>query len=97
MNIPNKIEIAGLIYTVKLVNPESAELNYGTLNGSQSKQTCEIFLNELLNGQHLNQSFLHEITHAILDALSISDRETMLDERFVESFSQILHQVTKQI
>lgn len=97
MKIPEKLEIRGLIYSIEDHPSDSVHLNNGVCNGTQTKQNCKICLNNQLNQQHKELTFTHETVHAILDALSISDREIMLDERFVESFSQILYQVIKQL
>ena len=97
MKIPKQIEIAGIVYDIEIVKPDDPKLDYGRQMGLQDPKSCSIFLEHRLNEQVEAQVFIHEITHAILDALQISDREIMLDERFVESFSQLLHQVIKQL
>lgn len=97
MKIPDTITVAGITYKIRRVNPENAKLNYGVYNGMQVKQTSEIFLNNSLTGDQELQTFMHEITHAICDALGITQQGITIDERFTESFSQILLQVVQQL
>lgn len=97
MKIPEQLEVGGLVYSVEEHPSDSPMLNHGVLNGSQTKQSCEICLNNQLNQQHKEQTFTHETIHAICDVLSISGQNIEIDERFVESFSQILYQVIKQL
>lgn len=97
MKIPEKLQVAGMTYTVEDVESDSIKLEYGVYNGAHFEQTLEIFLNKALNEQHKEQTFVHECVHAILDTLQVSNQEIRIDERFVESFSQILYQIIKQL
>ncbi len=97
MKIPEKLEVAGLVYTIEEHPSDSPMLNHGVLNGAQTKQACQICLNNQLPQQHKEMTFTHEFIHAICDALMISNQNVEIDERFVESFSQILYQVLKQL
>lgn len=97
MKIPETITVAGIDYSIEEKEPDACELDYGRTTGSQCKGINLICIRETLSGQQKEQTVLHEITHAICDALNVSDRQIWIDERFVESFSQILYQVIKQL
>lgn len=97
MKIPDTITVAGITYTVEEKEPDSVELDYGHLRGSQSSLKNLISISNSLNEQQKEQTFLHEVTHSILDALALSEQQVWIDERFVESFSQILFQVVQQL
>ena len=97
MKIPKEIEVAGIVYNIKKVEPEDPNLNHGNLVASQNKMNNLICLSNTLNDQQMGQSFTHEVVHAICDALDVSWEEIKVDERFVESFSQLLYQVIKQL
>lgn len=97
MKIPEKITIVGIDYEVKEVPINDPKLNYGHMTGSQYSVNQSICLSEDNKGDYKNQVFVHELVHAICDALNISHETIVIDERFVESFSQILYQVIKQL
>lgn len=97
MKIPEKLEVAGLVYEIKQVPPDSVELNSGNANGLHSFQNCCIFLNKDMNTQQKELSLLHELTHAVNDTLNVSFTSIEIDERYVESFSRVWYQVLKQL
>jgi Zn-dependent peptidase ImmA (M78 family) len=97
MIIKDKIQIAGLTYEIRQVHPDCIELNSGNANGLHSFQNCIIFLNESLSEQQKEITLLHELTHAVNDTLDVSFKDINCDERYVESFSRIWHQVMLQI
>lgn len=87
MKIPDKLEVAGLIYTVEKIPAETKELEYGLYCGLHSSHNATISLKDCLPEQTMKQAFVHEFVHAICDALNITDDKIDIDERFVESFS----------
>ena len=93
MIIKDKIQIAGLIYEIKQMPPDSVELNSGSANGLHSFQNCIISMSD----QQKEITLLHELTHAVNDTLDVSFKDINCDERYVESFSRIWHQVILQI
>jgi len=97
MKIPEKLEVAGITYDIKEVESDCPELSYGGLVGSQYHTEQYIMLSEKLKGDVKCQVFTHEFVHAICDSLNITDETVCIDERFVESFSQLLYQVLKQL
>ena len=42
-------------------------------------------------------SLIHELTHAVNDALNVSFTSIEIDERYVESFSRIWYQILEQL
>lgn len=98
MKIPEKLEVAGIVYDVSTVSQNDADLNRGSNAASQYMPFQFIKLSDKYEeGDYKNQSFTHEFTHAILDALDVSHQTIEIDERFVESFSQLLYQILKQL
>jgi len=97
MKIPDTITVAGITYTIEEKEPDAVELDYGRLMGSQCGSHNIICIRKTLNEQQKKQALLHEVTHAICDALHVSDQQIWIDERFVESFSQLLFQVVQQL
>lgn len=97
LKIPETIEIAGITYKIQIKYPDAPELDYGTCKGSQINSKALITLRNDMEGDIKNQCFIHELVHAILDALAISHTTVTIDERFADSFSQLLYQVIKQL
>jgi len=86
MKIPKKIKICGIEYDVvirKLENPDNF--------GMHVMKDCKLYIsNEGTNKQIQEETFIHEILHAIEHILHID-----LDERDVSGISHILYQVLK--
>jgi len=97
MNIPEKLEVAGITYDIKEVPKDDPDLNHGHLTGPQYMVKQWIKLSKENKGDYKGQCFTHEFVHAICDALDISNCNIEINERFVESFSQLLYQVIKQL
>lgn len=97
MKIPEKITVVGLEYDVQLKPGSSSELCSGGANGYHSSQTCVLIINSDLSDQQKEITFLHELTHAVHDALNISFDNIQLDERYVDSFSRVWYEILKQI
>lgn len=97
MKIPKKITVAGIEYNINELDPECSELMYGGANGDIAYNTQLISLNKNLTQASKDITFIHEVVHAICHALNLNNQTVEIDERFVESFSQILLQVIKQL
>lgn len=93
-NIPTKFSVGGLDYRVEKVG----SLRYGGEFGHYNGTTCVIHIAETAGGAALTeerkgQTFCHELTHAILDA--IGEDELNGNEQFVDAFSTVLYQAIK--
>lgn len=89
LNFP--IEIAGIIYNVMEEEyKHNDEYNLGFCNASE----CEISLREGLPNDRLFETFVHEMTHAMLiEAGFRYSEDDAHNEEFVERFSKTLFQV----
>jgi len=84
--IPKKFKLAGTEWKVEQVAVMS------TL-GMTYPDLATIHIRKGLDTQILEQTFLHELTHAIL--FTMGKREDH-NEEFIEGFSQLLHQYLVQ-
>jgi len=88
MVIPKTFKIFGI--TFKVTQPwklDKKDSHWGSC--SISDKSIKVKRN--LNQEQKEITYLHEITHAILDTLEYNDLSN--DEDFVERFSKALHQV----
>lgn len=91
MVIPKKVEIFGKIYKIILVdNLLEKEKYYGII----SYNNQNIKLDKNLPENLLNQTFMHEIIHMILEEIGEKD---LNNEKFVDLFSNALYQVFKKL
>lgn len=97
MKIPEKITIAGIEYTISKIPSNHSDLDYGRLCGSCFFREGFIKIRDDMKPDNENQTLLHELTHLVCDALNISQETIVVDERFVESFSQLWYQIIKQL
>lgn len=78
-------QVGGKTYTVKhSFDPDSEHI--GEVNADQ----LEIEINALYPDSVQEQAFYHELTHCIL--FEMGEDELAENERFVQSFSLLLHQ-----
>lgn len=89
MIIPKQFTIFGLTFKVKQLKKLGKDDHWGDCTIS----TKMIRLKKDLNQEQKEVTYLHEVTHAILDCLEYT--ELSGDEDFVERFSKALHQVLK--
>lgn len=92
MIIPEELEIGGLTYHVKRVPENSKELDDHW--GMHVYKEQIIYLSNELKNDVLNQVFLHEVMHAVCDAVLMRQCQ---DESYIEGMSQVLLQVIKQL
>lgn len=97
MNIPKTITIAGIEYSINEVEQESPELHYGGAIGYCDYQKGLINIDKNLKKDIKEVTLIHELTHGVLKSLDLNNETITVDERFVESFSQIWYQVIKQL
>ena len=76
--------LAGFDWTVRLIEGLA---DYG----SCSPSTQEILIRAGMNEQTTQQTFMHELVHAILFTLGKTDH----NEEFTDSFGALLHQYEK--
>ena len=89
MHIPRKFSIFGRDY--KVTQPYKVD-SQGSLGECDSTHNT-IKIRRNLKKDLKELTYLHEITHAILDSLEYHKLSS--DEVFVERFSKALHQVLK--
>lgn len=89
MVIPRSFEIFGLTFKVKQPWKVDKDDHWGEC--SIAKKTIKI--KRSLDQPQKEITYLHEVTHAILDCLEYNDLSN--DEDFVERFSKAMHQVIK--
>lgn len=92
--IPAKFSVGGLGYRVE----EADSLRYGEEYGHWDGTRCLILLarrsgGEVLSEERKAQTFFHELTHAVLDA--IGEDELNGNEQFIDAFSNVLYQALK--
>ena len=83
MKIPNKIKICGIDYEVI-----TEKFDNESLFGTSNERMAKICLNENINGQVREETFLHEVIH-VINWVS----EMNLKENQVGVLSRILYQV----
>lgn len=89
INIPKHFSIFGLNFKVTQPHKVDSKDNWGEC--SVAKKVIKVKRN--LNKEQKEVTYLHELTHAILDCLEYNDLSN--DEDFVERFSKALHQALK--
>lgn len=94
MKIPSKVKIGGFDLTVKIDKDVALE---GQIFGSTHCQTQTIFLDPTTTQQKREQTFLHEILHAISWQAGLDKQlaDNKLEEKIISSLSFGLHQVLK--
>ncbi|WBC28453.1 hypothetical protein RPMD05_68 [Rhodobacteraceae phage LS06-2018-MD05] len=94
--IPKELYIAGQKITIEIddtlsYNDELA----AACNHKNSIKICKNFKGNNLSDDMIEQSLWHEITHHIL--YKMNEFELTSNERFVQTFSLLLHQVIKTL
>lgn len=89
INIPKRLSIFGLSFKVTQPIKVDNKDNWGEC--SVAKKTIKV--KRGLNKEQKEITYLHELTHAILDCLEYNDLSN--DEGFVERFSKALHQALR--
>ena len=82
--LPTSFQLAGFEWTVKIV-PDLSE--YGRCDPTSQV----IYVREGLNEQMTQQTFFHELVHAIMFSMG----HTTHDEIFTDAFGSFLHQYDK--
>ena len=89
ITIPKTFKIFGL--TFKVTQPWRIDKDDNWGECSMNKNSVKV--KRSLNKEQKEITYLHEVTHAILDSLEYNELSN--NEDFVERFSKALHQVIK--
>ena len=99
MKIPEKLQISGKEYQVIIQDVIKEKDNSKSLGIIKYTETKILIAKENDYGkcskESINHTFLHEAVHGALSAIGYEDMSS--DEKFVDSFSDILYQIIKQI
>lgn len=93
--IPKSFELGGHKWSIKLDNnidyESAAAGNCDYWN--QTIKLADSISNKKINEEQLENTFYHELVHAIL--MTMDERDLNKNEKFVEQFSVFLHQFMK--
>ena len=89
MSLPKEFKIFGELHKVSEVKKVDSQDSFGEYIPDKNK----LRIKKQTNPDIKEQTFLHELTHAILHHLSYD--ELYEDEVFVDQFSKALHQALK--
>ncbi len=95
MKIPKKVKVGGFIYPV-IENADVA--NEGNVYGSTHLRRQKIFLEPSETQQKKEQTFIHEVLHAIWNQIGLNTRmkdTPKLEEEIIDGLSHGLYQVLK--
>lgn len=96
MKIPKELYIAGQKITIEVDNTLSYDNELAAACNSENRiKVCEEFKGDILPDDMIEQSLWHEITHQVL--YKMNEFELSGNERFVQSFSLLLHQAIKTL
>lgn len=92
MKIPETLKIAGLVWSVNKNDDITRE---GNCFGSTHHSSQKIFLDPTVPQQKNEQTFIHEIAHAVWDAYGLRGDKILKEheERIIDSMSNGLYQV----
>lgn len=83
MNIPYKVKIDGMEYTIELTNGTIINEDLKVLLGRIDYNQCKIVLDGKANEQTVKTTLMHEIVHGIMKERNIdmqTEQETFIDE-----------------
>ena len=89
-NIPNKLKIGGVDYSIKHVEHCGINDDFGLWRPQGIIEIANQAGGYEVSGSKKRQTFLHELTHAILFAMG--KEELNDDESFVNTFSSFLNE-----
>ena len=89
-NIPNKLKIGGVDYSIKHVEHCGINDDFGLWRPQGIIELANQAGGYEVSGSKKRQTFLHELTHAILFAMG--KEELNDDESFVNTFSSFLNE-----
>jgi hypothetical protein len=96
MNIPKEFYIGGQKITIEVDNNISYDNELAVAIDSKNLiKICDTFKGDKLPANVVFQSLWHETVHQILDKMN--EHELSENEKFVQTFSLLLHQVIKTL
>lgn len=97
MKIPEKIQVGGIDYDIKISDSQSFELLQTTIGHIWYEKQL-IAIQKDLKEDKRGQTFCHEILHAMFLAMGYAhDFDVKVDEQFVDALASYLHQVVEQV
>lgn len=90
----DKVNVAGIDYNVEL-HEYDEESNGNNTMGRCDHLKAVIKLNQNMSEQVINQTFIHELTHAIYWQAGFGDEQSGTEEDVVNRMSIVLYQVLK--
>lgn len=94
MQIPRKLKIGGIIYSV--IESKPYDVAKGNENwGKTDFSTLKIMIDKDLPPQRKEDAFLHEILHACIHTVGLHRQLEDKEEDFVTRLSPIIYQVLK--
>ena len=96
MIIPEQINVAGLTFDIKFVDQDEVNGNLGLCNTNRG--WVKLNNSSHLRKELIEQVFVHELLHVVLDSLYIDTGDTVtVDERLIDNISLLLHQIVLQL
>ncbi len=96
INIPQKLKVGGLFYTVQSVPARDTAKGYNSL-GLTNHNTLEILIDNSLSKEKQELTFLHEILHTCFDHSGMNvDYEPEEEEKIVNRLSNALYMVLSE-
>lgn len=94
MKIPNRIDILGIMYTIKFENnPKVIGEPDGSVWGYTSYESASIILRKGLKKQQREKTLVHEVMHALLHEMG--QFEYCADEELICTLETGIYQVLK--
>jgi hypothetical protein len=91
MKIPNKIKIAGEVYTIKY----SKELRDDGFRGKAYFEQKVIMISSEISEEQQFKTFIHELLHCCCDALNLQNSGALTEEYIVGGLANMLYMVLK--
>lgn len=85
------IRVAGLEYTVRL-SDHPGDFSNHMLMGEVDYENCTVTIDSRLSARKQQQTFIHELTHIIVEGEELSKRKDV-NERYVTRVSNILYAI----
>ena len=96
MIIPEQINVAGLTFDIKFVDPDEIDENLGLCESD--KGLIKLNNSKKFKKDVMEQVFIHEILHVIFNSLYLkAGDEIVIDEKLVDNISLLLHQIVLQL
>lgn len=91
--IPSQVEIGGFTYSIETSRNINMELQNKGSFGDQSHLMRRIRISTDFGDDHVQDTLLHELIHAIASAYGCDDIEEKVDKSLASGFRQIFKQL----